>query len=141
MDFSIFSIFGNKLEASSAIFLEVSALSFAVFSISCSAAIVDSSRTSSSRSSLIRLKVGPFSFGKIASSASVLGRTSSSDSNSISGVANKSNRMIESSAMSLVSSSKLISPSLFSSGIVSSSFLPLFLCQQLLALHFLHPLK
>jgi len=97
MDFSIFINFGNKLEASSVISLEVSALSFAVFSISCS----ESRFSSTSSSSLISISGKTSSSIDCSISFSTSGKTSSSStSDSISGVANKSNRMIESSAMS-----------------------------------------
>ena len=86
MDFSIFSIFGNKLEASSAIFLEVSALSIS-FS--------ESRFSSTSSSSLISISGKTSSSVDCSISFSTSGKTSSSStSDSISGVANKSNRMI-----------------------------------------------
>ena len=100
MDFSIFSNFGNKSEAS----LDISGtlwISLLASIFSLSVLLISSSESR-------------FSLTRSSSLISISGRTSSSSiDGSISGVSNKSNRMIESSAMSLVSSSKIISLSLF----------------------------
>jgi hypothetical protein len=92
MDFSIFINFGNKLEASSAISLEVSALSFNVFLISSS----ESRFSSTSSSSLISISGKTSSSIDCSISFSTSGKTSSSStSDSISGASKEASNSPE----------------------------------------------